>query len=80
MARRVPDRITVTASKQRFSPEIEAAFYYCCVEAVQNALKHAGPLAHTSIRLFTSAQDLHLEVRDTGPGFDPTRAPRASAY
>jgi signal transduction histidine kinase len=74
IARRASGRITVTASEQRFSPEIETAFYYCSLEAVQNALKHAGPLAQTSIALFTTGVDLHLEVRDTGPGFDPTRA------
>ncbi len=74
VSRRSPDRITVVATKRRFSPETEAAFYYCCLEAVQNALKHGGPLAHTSIRLFTSQDELHMEVRDTGPGFDSTAA------
>jgi signal transduction histidine kinase len=57
--------------ESRFAPEIEAAVYYCCLEAVQNATKHAGPAAHTAIRLFTDTHELHLEVQDDGPGFEP---------
>ena len=74
VAIRSPDRITVQVTKQRFAPETEAAFYYCCIEAVQNALKHAGPEAHTSISVFTEGRELRLKVRDTGTGFDPAIA------
>ena len=28
---------------RRYSPEMEAAVYFCCLEALQNAGKHAGP-------------------------------------
>jgi len=70
VALRSPERITVQATSCRFEPEIEAAVYYCCLEAVQNALKHAGPDAHTSIRVFTSSAEVKLEVRDSGQGFD----------
>ena len=56
--------------ESRFPPEIETALYYCCLEAVQNANKHAGPHARTAIRLFTESHALHLEVRDDGPGFE----------
>lgn len=59
------------ATNRRFAPETEAAFYYCCLEAVQNALKHGRPEAQISIRLFTTDRELRLEVRDTGPGFNP---------
>jgi anti-sigma regulatory factor (Ser/Thr protein kinase) len=44
--------------------------YYCCLEAVQNASKHAGAGAPISIRLYTEADELHLEARDDGSGFD----------
>ena len=37
---------------------------------MQNAFKHAGSDAHFSIRLYTEADQLQLEVRDNGPGFD----------
>lgn len=60
----------VDASAGRFRPEVEAAMYYCCLEAVQNAYKHAGTRAPISIRLYTDADELRLEVRDDGSGFD----------
>jgi signal transduction histidine kinase len=74
IARRSTTSVMVTeATKHRFSPDIEAAFYYCCLEAVQNAAKHAGPNTKTTIRLTVAAHELRLEVRDDGPGFDSTR-------
>jgi signal transduction histidine kinase len=60
----------VDACAGRFRPEVEAAMYYCCMEAVQNASKHAGVHAHISIRLYTAADQLHVEVRDDGSGFE----------
>jgi signal transduction histidine kinase len=72
LAPRFAGRVSVTAdSEAAIPPEIETAVYYCCLEAVQNALKHAGRDAHVSIRLYTNDDRLHLEVRDDGPGFDP---------
>jgi signal transduction histidine kinase len=54
----------------RYPPEVESAVYFCCVEALQNAAKHAGGAASVSVRL--SADDrLRFEVRDDGAGFDP---------
>jgi signal transduction histidine kinase len=74
VALRSPQPITVQATKRRFAPETEAAFYFCCLEAVQNALKHAGPEANTTIKVFTDGRELTLEVRDSGEGFDPNLA------
>jgi signal transduction histidine kinase len=71
LSSRHPGRVDVIdACARRFRPEIEAAMYYCCMEAVQNASKHAGADAHISIRLYTDAEQLHVEVRDDGSGFD----------
>jgi signal transduction histidine kinase len=71
LAARYPNRVTVLdASADRFPPEVEAAMYYCCMEAVQNASKHAGLHAHISIRLYTAADQLYVEVRDDGSGFE----------
>jgi signal transduction histidine kinase len=75
LAGRYPGRVQVTLDTvERFSPDVEAAMYYCCLEAVQNAFKHAGPDAHVSIRQYIEADQLHVEVRDDGPGFDVTAA------
>jgi signal transduction histidine kinase len=74
LADRYQGNLEVTeATARRFSPEIELAMYYCGLEAVQNASKHAGPEARTSIRLYVDADQLHLEVRDNGAGFDVAR-------
>jgi signal transduction histidine kinase len=48
----------------------EAAVYFCCSEALQNALKHAGPRALIVLRLRTEGEALAFEVGDDGPGFD----------
>ena len=55
----------------RHPPEVEAAVYFCCVEALQNAGKHAGSGASAHIRLWQDARALHFEVSDDGSGFEP---------
>ncbi|MGB0094219.1 MAG: sensor histidine kinase [Solirubrobacteraceae bacterium] len=75
LAARSQGKVTVAeASVGRFAPEIELAAYYCGLEAVQNASKHAGAQAQTWIRLYVEADELRLEVRDNGAGFDLARA------
>ncbi|HTD79748.1 MAG TPA: ATP-binding protein, partial [Chloroflexota bacterium] len=53
----------------RFDPPIEAAMYFCCLEALQNAAKHA-PGAPVSVHLSAEPAGLTLAVCDQGPGFD----------
>ena len=67
---------TVTASGiGRYDPELEAAVYFCCLEALQNAAKHARA---SEVRIDLQQLDghLHFSVIDNGVGFDPggTRA------
>ena len=45
--------------------------YYCCLEAIQNATKHGGPLVHISLALWQDRDELCFEVSDDGRGFDP---------
>ena len=71
IGRRGPRRVEVTGRRiGRYPPEIESAVYYCCLEALQNATKHAGPAAHIAARLTAENGELRLEVSDDGPGFD----------
>jgi signal transduction histidine kinase len=56
----------------RYEPPIEAAVYFCCVEALQNAAKHGGENA--SVRLWTEDGEIRFEVADDGPGIDQGRA------
>jgi signal transduction histidine kinase len=55
----------------RYSPETEAAAYFCCLEALQNAGKHAGEGASVTISVSTEGERLVFEVADDGAGFDP---------
>lgn len=57
---------------QRHATAIEAAVYFCCLEALQNAAKHA-PGAGVTVRLVEHRGDdgpplLSFEVSDDGPG------------
>ncbi len=58
---------------ERHAPEIEAAIYFCCLEALQNAAKHAGPGASARVRIWEAAGGLLFEVCDDGAGFDTNR-------
>jgi signal transduction histidine kinase len=59
----------VAASVTRHQIEIESAIYFTCVEALQNAVKHAGGATGVWIRLAQTHTRLRFEVRDDGPGF-----------
>jgi signal transduction histidine kinase len=61
--------IVDAAGLRRFPPEIEATVYFACMEALQNAAKHA----HASGVTIAVSQNPHLrfEVSDDGDGFDP---------
>ena len=60
--------ITVDAELGRYPQEIEAAIYFCCLEAFQNAAKYAG---ECSVTATLREQDgiLSFEVADNGCGF-----------
>ena len=54
----------------RYSDEVEAAVYFCCVESLQNVAKHAGSGATAVIRLWELDRRLYFEVADDGAGFE----------
>jgi len=60
----------------RLDPQIEQSVYYCCLEALQNVIKHAGPDAVARIRLRRTSDTVTFEVEDSGRGFDPARVAR----
>jgi signal transduction histidine kinase len=53
----------------RHPAEVEAAIYFCVLEALQNAGKHA-PSAEVRITVTEDADRLSFLVADNGPGFD----------
>jgi signal transduction histidine kinase len=54
----------------RHRPAVELAAYFCCLEAMQNAAKHAGRGASITVTLREQDGELRLEVEDDGCGFE----------
>lgn len=55
----------------RYPPDVEAAIYFCCLEALQNAAKHSGDGARVSLSIREGEGRLAFVVEDDGLGFDP---------
>ena len=84
MDRGLPDALRAAANRAalptsvdaenvgRYPQQVEAAVYFCCLEALQNAGKHAGPDATITIGLTEDQGALLFTVTDTGAGFEPT--------
>jgi signal transduction histidine kinase len=56
----------------RHAQEIEAAVYFCCLEALQNVSKYANA-SKAVVRLQEDGPWLTFGVEDDGAGFDPAR-------
>ena len=56
---------------------MEAAVYFCCLEALQNVQKYAGA-SKAAVRLREQEGVLRFEVEDDGKGFDPVAAKKGS--
>jgi signal transduction histidine kinase len=65
----VPVRVT-DGGIDRQPAEVEAALYFCCVEAVQNAAKHAAATRIT-VELDLVGDTLTMLVGDDGVGIRP---------
>ena len=70
-ARKAPIPVSVEAGGTgRYPQETEAAVYFCTLEALHNAAKHADP-SRAIVRLSESIAELAFEVADDGPGVRP---------
>jgi signal transduction histidine kinase len=58
----------IVDSLGRYSQDLEAAVYFCCLEALQNVQKYAHA-THATIRLSEAQGTLGFEVEDDGNGF-----------
>jgi signal transduction histidine kinase len=61
----------------RYPSALEAAVYFSCVEALQNAAKDGGDGAVARVRVWEDF-DLRFEVSDNGAGFDAGRTSRGT--
>jgi signal transduction histidine kinase len=52
----------------RCSPTVEAAIYFCSLEAIQNAVKHAGGDARVTVTLARSEGGIEFAIADDGVG------------
>ncbi|MBA2626204.1 MAG: GAF domain-containing protein, partial [Acidimicrobiia bacterium] len=87
----IPDALRAAASRSplqvevqaedvgRHPTEVEAAVYFCCLEALQNAAKHAVG-SSVVVRVWQDAGDLRFEVADDGPGFDVATKGRGHGF
>jgi signal transduction histidine kinase len=77
-ARKSPVPTTVEADGVgRLPRDVEAAIYFCSLEALQNVAKYAGARS-ASVRLRGVAGGVEFEIADDGRGFDPESAGRGS--
>ncbi len=61
----------------RLAAPVEAALYFCCMEAVQNAAKHSEATT-VSVRIEQNSYEWQLTVSDDGIGFDHSQVDAAS--
>ena len=71
----LPVTIVADGEVGRLPQEVEAAVYFCCLEALQNAAKHAGGGATVTVTIerrrdVAGGDGLAFAVRDDGRGFD----------
>lgn len=77
LAMRTPIRVSVVDEGiGRYSSSVEAAIYFCCAEAIQNAIKHAGDGATVAVRLDRNSEGIHFTIADDGVGMPESTAGR----
>jgi signal transduction histidine kinase len=77
-ARKAALAVTVQApGAARYPQEIEAAVYFCVLEALQNVAKYAQASA-ARVTLGSQGPCLAFTVEDDGKGFDPATTPKGT--
>ena len=72
-ARNSPIPTTVRASNLRRYPiQVESTVYFACLEALQNAAKHARDASRLTVTVSEHAE-LRFQVHDNGAGFDTAK-------
>lgn len=72
---------TVEAGElERYDQDVEAAVYFCILEALQNAGKHAGDEASINVSVTLDDGHLRFVVADDGAGFDLAGGSRGHGF
>ncbi len=61
----------------RYDAQVEAAAYFCCLEALYNAVRHC-PGCRVTVRVEHADGCLTFAVTDDGPGFEPDTVTRGA--
>ena len=69
----IPTRVEI-AGLGRYDHDVEAAVYFCCLEALQNAAKHGGGGITVTLGVREDAGGVVFSVHDDGVGFDVARS------
>jgi signal transduction histidine kinase len=56
-----------------WDPEVVSTVYFCCLEALQNAARHAGSGAKTTVSVHREEAAVVFEVADDGGGFSQSQ-------
>jgi len=70
----------VDADVGRYPPDVEAAVYFCCLEAMQNAGKYAGEGSTMKVQVCADEHRLRFSVVDDGAGFQLNGGPRGHGF
>jgi signal transduction histidine kinase len=70
----IPATVTVTGFARALRPEVEVSLFRTAQEALANVAKHASAATRVGITLSYMDQQVALDVRDDGCGFDPAAA------
>ncbi|MPZ97192.1 MAG: hypothetical protein GEU96_20330, partial [Propionibacteriales bacterium] len=62
--------VTPSSSPNVAAYTVEAALYFACLEAIQNAVKHSDATQIT-VTLTADSESVRFDVTDNGRGFDP---------
>jgi len=60
---------------RRFDADVEACAYFCCLQSIQNVLRHAAN-APSTVDLSLTDDVLTFQIADEGAGFDTRTTPR----
>jgi signal transduction histidine kinase len=55
---------------RRHPADVESAVFFCCMEAIQNAIKHGGGIGSVRVTIEQAEAELRFSVADDGRGFD----------
>jgi signal transduction histidine kinase len=67
-----PPALTDLGLTAAHPPAVEAAIYFCSLEALHNAAKHAGERARIAVTLRHDTSEVVCEVTHDGSGFTST--------